>query len=145
MTAETLLHKGLRDDSGFVHEQLRFDAMNSWGLLQSFDHMGEQPRFHLVGIGQAPAVRNKKISNNTLAAFVNKERIAENSSAIDGRITRQNLGVDVAQNHVGGSAVIPGEQARPYADLVLQQGTQVDGGKMPEIENLHAGSWRVCL
>ena len=51
MPAEALRYKWLGDDSGFVHQQLRFDAMDAGGLLQSFDHMRQQPGFHFVRIG----------------------------------------------------------------------------------------------
>ena len=111
MPAETLVDKRPGDDSGLVHEQLRFDAMDAGRLLQGFDHVREQPGFHFVRIRQAAAVGDKKISNHALAAFVNKKRIAEDSSAIDGRVARQDLGVHVAKNHVGGAAVVPGKQA----------------------------------
>ena len=37
--AEALRHEWLRNDSGFVHQQLRFDAMDAGRLLQSFNHM----------------------------------------------------------------------------------------------------------
>ena len=47
---ETLLHKRMSHLARFMHQQLRLDAMNARGLLQSLDHMREQPRFHFVGI-----------------------------------------------------------------------------------------------
>src|SRR5271165_1524397 len=97
-----------------------------------------------MGIRQASAVSDKEISDYALAAFVNEKCVAEDSSAIDGRVAGQNLGVHVAENHVGGPAVVPGKQPRPHADLVLQQRTQVDGRKMPEIENFHPRSWSIA-
>ena len=42
-----------------------------------------------------------------------------------------------AMDHFRRAAVIPGQQARPFPDLVLQQWTQIDRGKMSEVENLH--------
>jgi len=86
----------------------------------------------------AASVGDEKIANHSLAAFVYKKRIAENASAIEGRVARKNLGIDVAQNHVGGAAVIPGEQAGPEVDPLVEQRAQVRRGEMPEIENLHS-------
>ena len=37
--------------------------------------------------------------------------VIENLPAIEGRVTGQNFGVHVAENHVGRTAVVPGKQA----------------------------------
>ncbi len=99
--------------------------------------MQQQPRFHFVRIGQTSPIGHEQVANYTLAAFVNEECVADDAAALDGGITRQNLGIHVAQDHLGRTAVVPGEQARPFPDLVLEQWTQIDRGKVSEIENLH--------
>src|ERR1039458_2913217 len=88
MPAETLCDEGLRDNSSFVHEQLRFDAMDARRLLEGFDHMREQSRFSFGRIRHAPAISDKKIANYPFAALVNKKRVAEDLSAIDSCVTR---------------------------------------------------------
>src|ERR1700690_852787 len=111
--------------------------MDAWRLLQGLNHMQEQPRFHFVRIGEAAAVGHEQVSNHALAAFVDKKRVANDSAAIDGSGSRQDFRIHVAQDHVSRTAVVPGEQARPLPDLVLQQWTQIDRGEMSEVENLH--------
>ena len=70
-------------------------------------------------------------------SFVDKEGISKNLPAFDGCISRQDFRINVAQNHVGGTRVVPGEQARPDLGFIVQQWAQIDGRKVPEVENLH--------
>ena len=87
-------------------------------------------------LGKPRAVGDVEVANHSLTAFVDEERIAEDASAIDGSVARQNLRIDVAQNHLGRTGIVPGKQARPDLRLVFEQGTQIHGRKVPEVENL---------
>src|SRR6266478_197980 len=88
-------------------------------------------------IGQPIAIGDEKVANHALTAFVDKEGVSHDSSPLDGSIARQDLGIHVTQNHLSRPAVVPGEHTRPFPDLVLEQGTQIGGREMPEVENLH--------
>src|ERR1700751_1041420 len=109
--------------------------MNSGRLLQCLDHMSQEFQFHLTRVGQTVAIGDVKVANHALAALVNEKGITEDASALDGRITGQNLGVNVAKNHFRGAGVVPRELARPELRLVVEQRAQVHRGKMPEVEN----------
>ena len=85
MAAKALIDEGSRNLSGFVHQQLGLNAMYAGRLLQGFDHVREQARFNLGSVGSAAAIRDKEITDDTLAALIHKERIAVDSAAIDGR------------------------------------------------------------
>src|SRR5262249_17298597 len=85
---------------------------------------------------------NEQIPNHALVVFVNEERIAKNAPPRYRRVTRQELRVHVAKDHLCRAAVIPAERARPQLDFVFQQRTQVCRRKMPEIENLHTAPAR---
>src|SRR5207248_6660178 len=78
------------------------------------------------------------------------------SSDLDCRVTRQNFGIHIAQDHVRGAAIVPRQHSRPDLNLVIKQGTQINRRKMSEIENLHrapegrlqkrlAANWSVLL
>src|SRR2546430_11465899 len=65
VTMKSLLQERPRHDSGFVQQQLRFDAMNPWRLLQSLNHVHEQPRLNLLWVWQSCAVRHEQIPNRS--------------------------------------------------------------------------------
>src|SRR5271155_4576919 len=111
--------------------------MDSRRLLQSFDHMRQQLNFNLVRVRQPVAVGDEKIADHSLAAFVNEKAVTEDAAALDGCISWKDLRVDIAQDHLRRSVVIPGKQAGPGPRLIVKQGTQINGGKMSEVENLH--------
>src|ERR1035441_1336701 len=113
MSAEALLQKGPRDFSGVVRQQLRLHAMDAGRLLQGFDDVGEQAFFHLVTIVTSGSVayrvadrfENEKVADDALALLVNKKGVAEDAAALDGGVAGKDFGVQVAQDHLGGSRV----------------------------------------
>ena len=119
MKTEALRGEGFGDRSGFVNQQLGFDAVNARRLLQGFDYVAEQLPFDIVGI-MLLAVADVEIADHAFAAFIDEERIAEDAAAIDGGIARKYFGVDITQNHVGGAVIIPAQQLRPGAGFVVQ-------------------------
>ena len=137
MAAESLLQEGTRDFSGVVRQQLRLHAMDAGRLLQGFDDVGEQLFFDLVTVGSARSIADEEVSDDALALLVDKEGVAEDAAALDGGVAGKNLGVHVAEDHLGGSGVVPGEQAPPHGDLIFQQRTKVGGREVSEIENFH--------
>jgi len=143
MALESLIEKRPGYTSGFVRQQLGFDAMNAGRLLQSLDHMGQQPDLYIASICGAPAVRDEKIADYPLAALINEKAVPENKAAFDRGVTGKDFRIDVAQNHFRRAGVVPREQVRPNSTFVIEQGTQIHGRKMPEVENLHEGS-RKC-
>ena len=73
--------------------------MHARRLLQRLYHVADKSAFDGSHIS-APG-RNKQIANNTLTAFVNEEGVADKTSTFDRGVTRQNFGVDIAQDHLG--------------------------------------------
>src|SRR5450759_938891 len=116
--------------------------MNAGRLLQGFDDVGKQAFFDLVTVETAGAVAdrvadrfaNKQVADHSLALLVDKEGVAEDAAALDGGVAGENLGIHVAQDHLGGGSVIPREQASPHGDLVFQQRPKVSGREVSEIE-----------
>src|ERR1051326_156302 len=141
MPLESGFEKWTCNGIGVMGQQLRLYAMNPRRLLQSRDDMGEQANLDLARVGETIAVGDIEIANHALAAFVDEKRVAEDAASIDGGVARQNFGVYVAQDHVSRTGAIPGKQASPELGLIVEQRTQVDGRKMPEIENFQTGSW----
>src|SRR5580704_14930328 len=137
MALEALIEKRPRNASRIVGEQLRLDPMDAGGLLQRLDYMREQLYFDFVRVRNPAAVRDIKIADHSLAAFIHKEAVTENAPAINGGVSGQDFSVDIAQDHLRRPVVIPREQARPRARLIVEQGAQVDRRKMSEIKNLH--------
>src|SRR5208282_5781584 len=98
--------------------------------------------FDLVTVGTASSVAHEKISDDPLALLINKEGVAKNAAPLDGGVAGENLGVHVAQDHLGGGSVVPREQASPHGDLIFQQRSKIGGREMSEIENFHKKSLR---
>ena len=121
-----------------MQQQLGLNTIYPWRLLQGFDDMGHQPLFDGLRILQAASVSNEKISDHTLTALIDEEGIARDPAPLQGGISGQNFGVDVAQDHGCRAAVVPGEQVRPDLDFVLQKGAQVGGREVPQVENFHS-------
>ena len=82
--------------------------------------------------------RDKQIADHALAAFIDEEGISHHVAAFHCCITRQDLRIHVTQDHVRGVAVIPAKHAAPRLDLLIEQGAEVAGREMPEVENLHS-------
>src|SRR5437764_1272983 len=142
MPAEALVFKWFRGSPGFVRQQLRLNPMDTRRLLQCLDHVREQPPLHLLAIVSIAAIAYKQVTDHTLIVFVNKERITKNASTRNRGVSRQKLGIHVAENHLRRATVIPAQRVGPKLNFVVQQGTQICRGKMPEIENLHYISWK---
>src|SRR5579871_2280886 len=123
-------------------QQLRFHPMDSRRLLQGFDHMRQQPDFYLTRIRQAAPVCYKQIADHSLAALVNEKRVPKDTAAVNRGIARKDLGVDVAQNHLRRAGVVPRQKLCPQPGFIVEQGPKVDGGKVPEVENLQTGLQR---
>src|ERR1039458_8898842 len=115
--------------------------MNARRLLQGFDDVSKQAFLNLMTVVTAGSfadrVADKKISDDALALLINKEGVAEDAAPLDGRIAGKNLGIHVAQDHLGGGSVVPREQPSPQGDLIFQQRSKVGGREMSEIENFH--------
>src|SRR5581483_6297516 len=80
MTLETGFEERPRNHVRLVREQLRLDAVNSGRLLQRLDDVRQQTDFDLTGVRQPVAVHDVEIANNSLAAFIDEKRIAEDAS-----------------------------------------------------------------
>ncbi len=102
--------------------------------------MREQAALNFLALSSILTLGDEKIADYALTVFVNEERVAENTTVRDRGVSRKKFCVHIAQNHLRRPAVIPAKQIPPHPDLVLEQGTQVVGGKMSEIKNFHAGS-----
>ena len=98
--------------------------------------MGQQVDFDLAGVREASAVCDIEVADNSLAAFVHKKRIAKDTPTIHCGVTWQDFCVNVAKDHFRGTGVVPGKQARPELRLVIEKGTQIQGRKVPEVEDL---------
>src|ERR1017187_219490 len=138
MAAEALVQKRTRDFSRMMCQQLRFHAMNARRLLQRFDDVSKQTLFNLVTVGTTNSIADKKIADHSLALLVNKKRIPEDASPLDGGIAGKNLRIHVTQDHLGGSRVVPGQDPSPHGNLIFQQRSKVGGREMSEIENFHS-------
>src|ERR1700756_3753152 len=130
MSRESLFGKGGNYDAGLVHQKLGFDAMDSGRLLQGFDDVNEETLFDRIAIQPPLALGHEEVADDPLAAFIYEKGIANDASAIDGRVSWQDLGVHITQDHVGGAVVVPREQTRPEARLFVEQRAQIDRGEM---------------
>src|SRR5579864_3628990 len=110
--------------------------MDSGGLLQRLNYMRQEFQFDLAGVGEAIAIGDVEVADDALTSLVDKKGVAEDASALDGRIAGQDFGVDVAENHFRRAGVVPGKLVRPELRLIVEQRTQVHRGKVPEVENL---------
>src|SRR5271168_554674 len=118
MPLESLVKKRPGYAPRLIGQQLRFHAVNSRGLLQRLDHVSQQLNFDLARVRKAASVHYKKITDHSLAAFVNEKAVAEDAPAFYGRISRQDFRVDIAQDHLRRSVVVPGKQTRPDPRLI---------------------------
>jgi len=101
VAVKPLLGEGPHYDAGFVDQKLRFHPMNPGRLLQSLNHVHQQPGLNFVRVRQASAIGDKEVSNHPFASLINEKRISHDSPALDGSVARQNFGVHVSQNHLG--------------------------------------------
>ena len=111
--------------------------MNSGRLLQCLNHVQQQTGLHFMRIRQPSRTGDEKIAYHAFAAFVDEKGVAHDSSPLDRGVAWQYLGIDVTQNHLRRTGVVPGEHTRPFPHLVLQQGTQIGRGEVSKVENLH--------
>src|ERR1035438_4587688 len=137
MPAESLRKKGTGNFSRVVGQQLRFHTMDPGRLLQGFDDVREQPLFNLAPVGSSSSIAHKQVADHAIALLVHKKRIAKNVAALNRGIAGKNLGLHVAENHLGRLCVVPGKKASPERDLFLQQRSKIGGREMAEIEDFH--------
>src|ERR1035441_6573136 len=107
-----------------MRQQLGFHAENARRLLQGFDYMLHHLKLDRAGIRAAR--RDEEIAHYALAAFIDEERVPDDTPPLDGGVTRQDLGIHVTQDHVRRTAIVPGKHAPPYFDLFVEQRTQVE-------------------
>src|ERR1035441_475119 len=100
MAAEALLQKRTRDFTRMMRQQLRFHAMDAGRLLQRFDDVSKQAFFNLVTVGTTGSIADKKIADHSLALLVNKKRVSEDASPLDGGIAGKDLRIHVTQDHL---------------------------------------------
>ena len=79
-------------------QQLCFDAVNAWGLLQRLNDVLGHLRFDAVRVHATR--RHEQIANHTFGAFIDEEGVADDVAALDGGIAGKDFGIDVAENHV---------------------------------------------
>ena len=101
--------------------------------------MFEQRALDLLGLG-ARAVVDEQVADHALAALVDEEAESLHPAVNHGGIAGQDLGVHVAQHHLGGAGVVPTERAHPLGRLRVKERPQVSRRKMPEIEDFHSES-----
>src|SRR5262245_56897199 len=111
--------------------------MKPWRLLQGLDHMGKQAIADRYVTRLTAGIR-EQVADDAFTAFIDKERITNDSIVIDCRITRQDLRIDVAQDHLGGALVVPRHPLCPGRGFAPEKRPQVSGGVMAEIEYLDA-------
>src|SRR6266852_5607805 len=80
---------------------------------------------------------DEQIADYSLTALIHKKRIADYATILNRGVPGKNLGIDVAQDHVRGAAIVPRHPLCPDFGLAVQQRTQVSRCVMPEVENLH--------
>jgi hypothetical protein len=92
-----------------VHQQLRFNAMDARGILQRLDHVRQQAIFKFRGGVRVARLGGPhvQVADHTLVTFVDEKRVAADAAAEDGSVTWQDLGIDVAQDHLRRSPVVP--------------------------------------
>src|SRR5579863_4113367 len=101
------IKKRLRNCIGVVCQQLSLNSMNAGRLLQGLDHMVEQAELNLPRVGEPAAVGHIEIADHSLAAFVDKKRVTEDAAAVDRGVSRQDLGVNIAQDHLCRAGIVP--------------------------------------
>src|SRR5215471_17374684 len=110
MLTEPLRNKRMRGHSGFVGQQLCFDAMDSWRLLQSLDHMRKQASLDLLPAKPIVSLGDKQVANHALIALIDKEGVAKHFPPRNRRVPGQELRIHITENHFGRAAVVPAEQ-----------------------------------
>ena len=79
-----------------MQKQLRLDAMNTGRVLQGLRDMVQQT---LAQIGLS-LERSKHVSHHAFAALIDEEGVAQHLAIVDRRVSRQDLGIQVAENHL---------------------------------------------
>jgi hypothetical protein len=69
--------------------------------------MSQQLDFDFASVRKAAPVHYKKVADHSLAAFIHKEAVTKDAPAFDGRISRKDFRVHIAQNHFRRSVVVP--------------------------------------
>ena len=90
-----------------MQQQLRFHPVDAGRLLQRFDDVRQQLRFHCVRVRQPASVGHEKIANHSFAALVDEKRIAADVAAFNGRVAGKNLRVGIAQDHIRQGTIVP--------------------------------------
>jgi hypothetical protein len=136
--AESLGDKGGGDMVGGMDEQLSFHAMETRSLLESADCVIEQFQFDVLatvvsGIG----VFDEQVSDYAFGSLVHEKAITMDAPTLNGRKTRKNSRVGVAENHVCRGAVIPVESVLPDGYFLFHKRAKVRGSKVAKVEYLH--------
>src|ERR1044071_8573200 len=127
---EAFSQKWLAQHAGFMRQKLRFNALYAGRLLQRVDYVHGQPVFYRVA-WDADGIVGVKIADDAFAAFIDKKRVAANMPVFHGGIAGQDLGIDIAEDHLGRGSVVPRHHLRPQKGLSLQQGTEVVRAEVP--------------
>ena len=85
----------------------------------------------------ADNVADEQVSDDAFILLVNEERVTEDAAALQGSVSGEDLGVHVAQDHLGGAGVVPGEKLGPNRNLIFEQRPKISRRKMTEIEDFH--------
>ena len=119
-----------------TQQQLRFNAVHAGRMLQQLDHMFEQPALNVRGqLRIAGGWDCKNISNQRLFALVHAKHVPADPAVFNGHIARQEAGIEVLQQEVGGSVKIPAQSLVPDKALRFQHGFEIAGRKMSQIKN----------
>src|SRR6185437_7154461 len=105
--------------------------------LQGVNHMHSQSPLHGI-VRQADGSISIEVPNHPFASFINKEGVAAHTSIFHCGISWQDLGINVAENHLGRRTIVPRHAICPELRFMIEKWPQVRAAEMPEIEDFHA-------
>ncbi len=79
------------------------------------------------------------VADDSLMAFVDAEGVAADAAAVESDEAGEDARVEILQEELGGGLVVPAKASLPEARLGLEQGPQLAGGEVPEVEDLELG------
>ena len=116
--------EGLFDRAGAVEEKLRLDAVDVGRVQEEIEEGAKEGVGDVQGCGWVVGYC-VGVSDDGFVSFVDAEREATDASAVERDEAGQDAGVEVLQEQLGGTLVVPAQLLLPDASLGFKERTEL--------------------
>ncbi len=130
--------EGVVDGAGVVEEELGFDAADAGGVVEKLKELMEELLGDLKNLCVV-AADGEGVADYGFLAFVDAEGEAADASTVESDETGEDAGVEVLEEKLGGTLVVPAKALLPDARLGFEQRTELTSGEVTKVQYLELG------